>query len=97
MLKIEVSNDVKRRKTANGEFVEQTGFVHLPGHRYPAEVMIPVPRGAEPYAEGVYTISPESFYLDVEYRQPKLAFRMVLMQTAKQVQPATAASRAAAG
>ena len=31
MLKIEVSNDVKRRKTANGEFVEQTGLFIFPG------------------------------------------------------------------
>jgi Helix-destabilising protein. len=93
MLKIEVSTDVKRCKTANGEFVEQVAFVHQPGHRYPLEVVVPVPRGAEPYPEGTYTLSPESFYLDVQYGRPRLAFRPVLVATVARpaVQPAKAA------
>jgi len=92
MLKIEVTNDVKRRKTASGEFVDQVAHVHLPGDKYPQKIIVPVPRGAEPYPEGVYTLASESFFLAVEYGQPKLAFRPVLHALVK---PATVPASAA--
>ncbi len=73
MLKIEVVGT--HVKTVHGkaggknegktfEIPEVTAYAGLPGERYPAKMVFPVPQGQQPPAPGMYMLAPESFYVD---------------------------------
>lgn len=94
MLRIEVTADqrtvdYKSRDGKPASFTVQVAYVHLAGQKYPARIDIAARRDQAPYAPGLYTLSPESFYVGGKYG--KLEFSPVLVPIA-----AGTASKAAA-
>ena len=72
-LRIEVQSKVLREggysDKRTGEWhpiFEQTAYLHTAGKPYPVEFKITLPqdRKGQPYEEGMYTLSPDSFYVD---------------------------------
>lgn len=79
MIRIEVLSDevLVSRGTKDGrsyEFHKQKVFAHL-GEKYPAPALIRIEPG-KPYAPGVYTLSPASFWVD-RYGELRLNPRLV--------------------
>lgn len=45
-------------------FKKQDAFVSLPGKKYPVEFQLTLDADQPPYPVGVYTLNPESLYVD---------------------------------
>lgn len=75
-LKIEVTAEVSTRKTQHGEFRKQVAYAFLAGSKYPQQFMLPLDRGQEPIAAGVYTVSDKVFRIETEYGENSIAMRL---------------------
>lgn len=65
MLKIEVTGNNRQITTKQGAtFMAQEAYAHIPGQKYPSRIEVLPPKGQQPYAAGVYTFGPDSFYVD---------------------------------
>lgn len=70
MLKIEITTtavDVKSgvsQKNKPYEIRSQVAYLHVQGEVYPVKFSINL-RDAQPYNKGFYSLSPDSFYVDV--------------------------------
>jgi Helix-destabilising protein len=70
MLKIEIHKaelktftwQDKKGVTRTGH--KQNGYAHLPGKPFPIEISLRVDEPGKVYQPGVYTLSPDSFYID---------------------------------
>lgn len=88
MIRVEILSEevfVSRATSKDGrplEFHKQEGFVHL-GQKYPVRARIRIEPG-KPYAPGVYTLAPSSFWVD---RYGELRLNPLLVPVQK---PATA-------
>lgn len=82
MIRIELTGQTRTRQITSkktGEiitFVEQQAYVFLHGQKYPALSHITVPKGEQPQPAGVYTLSPESFWVN-RFGQLEVSPRLV--------------------
>lgn len=71
MLNIEIKSTELRQKAGTGKksgkaysFREQSAWAHLPGKPYPVEIVLTRNDNEPAYPVGMYTLSPESLYVD---------------------------------
>lgn len=71
MIRIEVKSTETFQKSGTGKksgkaysFKEQAAWAHLPGKPYPVEVRLTLNDADTPHAPGIYTLAPESLYVD---------------------------------
>jgi hypothetical protein len=72
-------------KGKNYSIREQTGYVQLPGQKYPQAVKVTLADDQQPYPPGKYQLAPESFFVG---RFGDLQVRPVLQPVAARVQGA---------
>lgn len=94
------SDDVKVKEGTSARtqkpyrIVEQTAYAHLPGQPYPQRCTIGVPDNEEPYAPGLYPVSPDSYFVG---RFEQLMFRPRLERGQRRDLPASASVKAVGG
>ena len=77
MIRIEITSPEVRTREVRGkdgrplQFREQSGYAHLPGRQYPSEITIALDRDAQPHKAGMYTLDPDSIYVN-RYRSLEL-------------------------
>lgn len=65
MIKIEITGNQRTVNLKDGRsFPVQEAYAVLPNAKYPSRCEIAPPKGAQPYSAGIYTLSPDSFYVD---------------------------------
>ena len=75
-LKIEVTAEVSVRKSQHGEFRKQVCYAFLAGSKYPQQLMLPLDRGQEPIAAGLYMVADKVFRIETEYGESSLTMRI---------------------
>lgn len=87
IVKIEVQQTMLRESgfadKRTGEWrplFSQTAYLHIAGKPYPTEfeITLPAERKGKPYEQGMYTLAPDSFYIDAR-RFNKLTVNPVLL------------------
>lgn len=79
MLRIEVTPEVKTKQVKDSTFRNQVCYAALAGSKYPVQIFVSLGRNQEPYPAGTYNLGPDSFRLEVEFGEPRLGFRPVLV------------------
>jgi len=71
MLKLEVKSQelklvqgVSKRSGKEYSFHTQQAYAHVAGKSYPVECTLTIDKGESAYALGMYTLAPDSYYVD---------------------------------
>lgn len=71
MLTIEIKSEqtvrksgVSKRTGKDYNFLQQTAYAHLAGKPFPVEMTVVIDSDSVPYKTGLYSLHPESIYLD---------------------------------
>jgi len=93
MLKVEIKSTevLTRSGTSNGRdwnIREQIGWFHAIDKPYPVEMVLSLEKDQPPYAPGVYTVAPTSFYVG-KYNKLQVG-RLQLLPAQPAAKPAAA-------